>query len=296
MLPTVLPSLLALAVLRTAPVVVPTATVCQDVLRIELSQTRGASQAICVSPGLLTGFVFDASVVVELEEESRFGEVIRGRTSISLMPPADGVVGDRLRLTARFLDGASITFVLVVHSGQATRQVEVYQDKRSRESYQHEIAQVRAKNQQLQQELEQLRAECGEPSSLWRLLVSNSIPAKGIQSQSLLAEGHRDLKTSLRVVRGDTYRTTRRVAMVVHLSNFSTEPWEVVEASLVDAKGNELKRTLLWLEGGAIPPNTEVRLVLEFEAEGEAAQGDFTLILRENGPRLVTLRNVVFPL
>lgn len=280
MLPTVLPSLLALAVLRTVPVMAPTATVCQDVLRVELSQTRGASREICVSPGLLTGFVFDTSVVVDLEEENRFGEVIRGRTSISLMPPADGVAGDRLRLIARFPDGTSIAFVLVVHSGQATRQVEVYQDKRPRASYQHELAQVRARNQQLQQALEQLRAECGEPSSLWRLLLSDSMPRTGIQARVLSSVRLEDSKKSLNVSVGHTYRTNKRVAVEVRLENASTEPRTVVETSLVDAKGNELKRTLLWPEGGVLPPQKRSRLVLEFEAEGEVPQGDFILMLR----------------
>ena len=290
-----LPSLLALAVLQAAPVVVPTATVCQDVLRVELSRVSGASREICVSPGLLTGFVFDASVVVDLEEESRFGEVIRGRTSISLMPPGDGVAGDRLRLTARYLDGASITFVLVVQPGQATRQVEVYQDKRTRESYQYELAQAQAKNQQLQQALEQLRTECGEPSSLRRLIVSDSIDRKGIRAQAF--EGVRGYsENSLSVNMGGTYRTTNRVAVEVLLLNkSSTEPWTVVDASLVDAKGNELKRTLLWQEGGAIPPEESGLLVLEFVVAKEALQGDFTLTLRENGPRSITLQKVPIP-
>jgi uncharacterized protein (TIGR02268 family) len=295
MLPTVLPSLLALAVLRAVPVVVPTATACQDVLRVELSRTLGASQEICVSPGLLTGFVFDTSVVVDLEAESRFGEVIRGRTSISLMPPADGVAGERLRLTARFPDGTSITFVLVVHSGQATRQVEVYQDQRTRESYQHELAQARARNQQLQQALEQLRAECGEPGSLWRFLVSGAMPRKGIPSEMLPLERVEDSKKSLFSVGGHTYRTTDRVAVDVHLFNFSTEPWTVVEASLVDAKGNELRRLLLWQEGGAIPPEQQGRLVLEFEMNRNASRENFTLMLRENGPRAMTFRKVTLP-
>jgi uncharacterized protein (TIGR02268 family) len=295
MLPTVLPSLLALAVLRAVPVVVPTATACQDVLRVELPQTLGASQEVCVSPGLLTGFVFDTSVVVDLESESRFGEVIRGRTSLSLMPPADGVAGERLRLTVRFPDGTSITFVLVVHSGQATRQVEVYQDKRTRESYQHELAQARARNQQLQQALEQLRAECGEPGSLWRLLGSGSMPRDGIPSEPLPVGSVEDSKKSLSSVYGQTYRTSNRVAMDVRLSNSSTEPWTVVEASLVDAKGNELRRTVLWHEGGAIPPGMEGRLVLEFEMNKDSSREDFTLILRENGPRAMTLRKVTLP-
>ena len=295
MLPTVLTSLLALAVLQAVPVLVPSATACQDVLRVELSQTLGASQEICVSPGLLTGFVFDTSVVVDLEAESRFGEVIRGRTSISLMPPADGVAGERLRLTARFPDGASITFVLVVHAGRATRQVEVYQDKRTRESYQHELDQARAKNQQLQQALEQLRAECGEPRSLRRLLVSGTMPSKGIQSESLPEKGLEDSKKSLFSLGGHTYRTTDRVAVDVSLFNSSTEPWTVVEASLVDAKGNELRRLLLWQEGGAIPPEQRGRLVLEFQMTRGASREDFTLMLRENGPRVMTLRKVTLP-
>ncbi len=131
------PAILVLAILRGSPVVQSTAAACLEVQRVELSRAHGGSREICVSPGLLTGLVFDASVVVDLEEEIRFTEVSRGHTSISLIPPGDSVEGERLRLTARFRDGTSVTFMLVVHTGQATRQVEVYRDGRARESFEH---------------------------------------------------------------------------------------------------------------------------------------------------------------
>jgi uncharacterized protein (TIGR02268 family) len=269
--------------------------------RIELSLAPNTSREICISPGLLTGFVFDAPVVVDLEEEIRFAEVTHGRTSINFLPPGDGVIGERLRLTARFLDGTSVTFVLVIHSGQASRQIEVYRDKRTKESYQHEVAQAHAKNQQLQQELErfrrqleQLREECGEPSSMRRLIASRSMSQAGIRAKELTREFIGYSEGPLSVIRGITYRSDDRIAVEVWLLNLSMTPWIAVAASLVDAKGNELKGMQIWLEGGVIPPKESRLVVLEVEA-GQNPQGDVTLVLRENGPRAITIPKVAVP-
>jgi uncharacterized protein (TIGR02268 family) len=142
-------TLLVLALLQDSPLTPPSAGAdCQEVQRLELSLELGRSWEICVSPGLLTGFVIDSIARVDVEDELRFAEVMRGRTSISLMPPRDMRPGERLRLTARLTQGElsdSITFVLVAHEGQATRQVEVYRDERTREAFLNEVAQEHAK-------------------------------------------------------------------------------------------------------------------------------------------------------
>jgi uncharacterized protein (TIGR02268 family) len=298
----VLSPLLVLALLHTTPDAPSAGAVCQDVQRIELSLTHGAAQEICVSSGLFTGFVFDARVMVDLEDEVRFAEVTRGNTSVSLMPPGDAVEGERFRLLARFPDGASVTFLLVVHRGRATRQVEVYRDRRTLESYQHEVAQEQARNQQLQEEnaslrqrLEQLRTEYGDPRGLRRLIVSNSLSKAGIRALELTQEVIGHTEGTLSVMRGVAYRSEDRVAIEVSLANEGTEPWSASVATLVDAKGEALTGIRLWLEGDSIPPGASRRVVVEADAKPGEHEGEVTLMLREDGPRSITIPGVALP-
>jgi uncharacterized protein (TIGR02268 family) len=299
---TVLPSLLFLAVLQSVPVVQPTAAACQDVQRIELSLVRGASQEICVSPGLLTGFVFDSRVTVDLEQEFRFAEVIRGTTSFSVMPPGDGLAGERLRLTAHFSDGASVTFVLVFHSGLATRQVEVYRDKRTRESFQHEVTQAEARIQQLkrttellQHQLEQLRAECGDPRGLRRLIASSALDKGGLQAMAFSLKLIDQVKGALSLSHGVAYRSINRVALEVWVTNSSTEPWTISAASLVDAKGNSLKGIQFWQDSAFIPPGITRLVVVEADGGPELARREVTLSLQGAGAHGITLSKVALP-
>jgi uncharacterized protein (TIGR02268 family) len=293
-----------LALLQGSPVVVhpPATAACQGVRRIELSQGPG-TQEICVSPGLLTGFVFDAPVEVELQDEVRFAEVTRSRsrTSIGLMPPKDMVPGERLRLSARYEGGVSVSFVLVHHSGQATHQVEVYRDQRTRESLLHEVEQEHAKNQQLQGELEQLRyqfeqfrAECGDPSGLRRLIVSGTMSLNGIRIRQFSNELVGNSESSLSVTRGATYRSNDRVAVEVWLRNSGSEPWTARRAALVDDRGKELPGMRLW-QASAIPPEESRMVVVEADAKQGEPRGDVTLVLQEDGPRSITLQGVAVP-
>jgi uncharacterized protein (TIGR02268 family) len=295
-------SILVLALLQDPSVAVHqrAAAVCQDVQRIELPFKPGP-QEVCVSPGLLTGFIFDAPVVVELQDEVRFTEITRSRTSIGLMPPDDMVPGERLRLTARYGDGVSISFVLVAHSGQATHQVEVYRDKRTRESLLHEVAQEHAKNQQLQIELgrlqhqlEQLRTECGDPGGLRRLIASGAMHPDGIPASPFRTGLIGYTEGSLSVIKGSSYRSGYRIAVEVWLLNSGTEPWTATGASLVDARGKELHGMRLWQEA-AIPPKGSRMVVVEVDAKRGEPRGDVTLMLREDGPRSITIPGVAVP-
>jgi len=298
-------SLLVLALLQASPLPPSSAGAgCQEVKRIELSRERGTSREICVSPGLLTGFVFDSMASVDLQDEVRFAEVTRGRTAISVMPPGDMEPGERLRLTARFTEGVSdsITFVLVAHAGQATRQVEVYRDKRTRESFQHEIAQAEArirqleqKNELLQHQLEQLRAECGDPRGLRRLIASKSINAKGIRASDIALAILQRVEGALSVVQGRIYRSNNRVTLEVWLHNPSEEPWTLSAVSLVDAKGNSLTGIQFWQDGAFIAPLDTRLVVVEADVVSETELGEVTLSLREAGPRGVTLAKVAVP-
>jgi uncharacterized protein (TIGR02268 family) len=298
------PSLLILAILQGSPVAQPPTANCQDMQHVELSLVRGTSRAeeICVSPGLLTGFVFDASAKVDLEDEIRFAEVTHSRTSFSIMPPGDGVEGERFRLTARFEDGASVTFVLVLHSGQGTRQVQVYRDKRTRESFQYEVAQERAKNQQhlreierLRHQLEQLRVEGGDLSWLRRLIVSNWMGRNGIRALDITSKLRASTEGPLTALQGTAYRADSRVAIDVWIRNSSETPWSATLVSLVDERGKELPGIRLWQADGGIPPNTSQRLVVEADIDAQTPLGEVTLHLREDGPRTISLLQVAFP-
>ncbi|WP_257449524.1 DUF2381 family protein [Archangium lipolyticum] len=298
-------SILLMALLQSAPVVqpAPTAPICQNVQRIELSLTPGTYE-ICVSPGLLTGFVFDAPVVVDLQDEVRFMEVTRSRTSISIIPPVDMTPGERLRLTALFGDGSvqgRVTFILVGHSGRAAHQVEVYRDKRSRESFLHEVEQERARNQQLRNELErlqhrfeQLGIECGDPGGMRRLIASRAMTNNGISAQEFIKELSGYTESGLSVVRGVSYRSNYRVAVEVWLGNSSPEPWMAADAALVDASGMKLKGIRLWQES-AIPATESRLVVVEADVGRKVPLGDITVVLRENGPRSISIPKVAVP-
>jgi uncharacterized protein (TIGR02268 family) len=241
---------------------------------------------------------------VDLQDELRFAEVTRGRTAISVMPPGDMEPGERLRLTARFTEGGSdsITFVLVAHAGQATRQVEVYRDQRTRESFQHEVNQERARNQRLQEQLEQLqrelvllRTECDEPQGLRRLIVSESMLGTGVAARQFAVDkANAQNQGPLVANEGSSYRSKKRVAVAVVLMNQSSEPWTAHEALLMDAQGKEWKAVRLW-QAVAIAPKAEGLVVVEVNAEAKELQGEVTVILREAGPRGLSIPKVPIP-
>lgn len=304
MLPATPLSLLVLALLQGSPLPQPSAAAeCQEVQRIELSLAPGASHEICVSQGLLTAFVFESPIVVDLQDEPRFAEVTRGRISIGLIPPGDMAPGERLRLTVGFADGSSsdtITFMLVAHAGQATRQVEVYRDKRTRESLLQEVTQERAKNARLQEHLEQLqhqfellRADCDDPGGLRRLIVSKTMRGGGILAQAF-NEKLKNSEDALMVERGTSYHAASLVAVEMVLRNSSSEPWIAEEASLVDAKGKEWRAVRLW-QAAPILPRESRQVVVEVETSLGEPRGDVTVVLRGSGARGISIPGVTIP-
>ena len=305
MLPYAPAFLLVLSLLPGSPFVEPLpAAVCEDVRRIELSRSpTNGEREICVSPGLMTGLLFDAPVSVELQDEVRFVEVTRGRSGVSFVPPRDLTEGDRLRLTARFMDGASlqeaIALTLVAHSGRATHQVEIYRDRRTRESFQQEVAQERAKHQQLSEEnqrlrgeLERMRTRFEQAVGLRGVIMSGAMGPKGVAARPLtgldvLAE--RDLL----VTRGFCYRSDGRAAAAVWVSNSGTEPWTVVGASL--SVNGEPMKGVVW-QGETIAPGETGLVVVEIVgAEDALLRGEATLSLWEAGPRVIHIPQVTFP-
>ncbi len=265
--------------------------------RIELASTPATTGLrVCVSPGIVTNFVFDVRADVELQDEVRFMEVTRGHTTFGFLPPRDMMPGERLRLTARLGVGEAkdfATFTLVAHSGQATHQVEVYRNQRSRDSYEHEVVQERAKVQRLREQLEQLRNRLALSGELRELIAGKAVTFRGIQGQNI-----NNLSSSpegiLSVARVTSYRTDDSVATELWLRNLSPETWTLAQASLVDAAGNELKGMRLWQEM-PLGPGAYGNIIVEMSAKREALHGKFTLVLGDEAGRVVRVAGVSFP-
>ncbi|MCY1075324.1 DUF2381 family protein [Archangium lansingense] len=297
-MPTTASASLVALLLHGSPVSAPpAATPCEDIQRIELSLSLGeVAHEVCVRPGILTGFTFDAPVVVELQDEVRFAEVMRGRSGISFVPPPDMAPGERLRLTARWGgDGPSrqsVTFSLVAHSGRATHQVEVFRDQRSREALLQENAQERAANQQLREQVQHLQVQLAQSGGLTGLLLSGALGHRGIPTRQLRpgldeqdpVEG---LSFSLLV----TYRSLLTVAAEVWVLNSGSEPWIPEGASLVSPTGDALEGVRVG-QGEPIPPQQRQRVLLE--APG-APSGEVTLRLWGADGRTLTIPKVTFP-
>jgi uncharacterized protein (TIGR02268 family) len=297
--PSAPPSLLALMLLRGALVAEPPAVgACEEVQRFELALAPTTmAREICVGPGLMTSLRFDAPAIVELQDEVRFEEVVRARRLLTLLPPPDMNPGERLRLTVRFegdMSSSGIPFVLVAHPGQATHQVEVYRDPRTRESFQQEVLQAHARNEQLREELARTRALLRQSGGLRGLIAEKLVGLKGVQAQVLRVGMSRPSGGDLSLVSGNTYRGSRSVAVEVVLKNTGTEPWTVAGAALVDAQGEELQG--VWFrQEEAIPSNESKPVIVEADATNWQALGDLSLKLWDAGGRAIAIPEVRFP-
>ncbi|WP_158501888.1 DUF2381 family protein [Vitiosangium sp. GDMCC 1.1324] len=283
----------------------PTVAACADKQRIELSLGSTATYEVCVGAGLMTVLRFDAPItLVELQDEVRFEEVVRGRHLLTLLSPPDMVPGERIRLTVRFASGVtqqSATFVLVAYRGQATNQVEVFRDKRTRESFLQEIDQERAKrlalheeNQQLRGEVEQLRRQLDQSVGLMGLYIGGALDLKGIGSKPLTWKKIRPVGGILPMSIGTSYRYKDSVAVKVQLTNFSAEPWTAVGASLTAAKGEKMEGVRFY-QDKPIPPNEMGPVFVEVRVKPGEPRGEVTLNLWEDGPRTIIIPSVTFP-
>ncbi|HYO70607.1 MAG TPA: DUF2381 family protein [Archangium sp.] len=289
---------LVLVLLQAPAEPVPPATGCTDVQRHDLSLASAADVEVCVSPGLSTSFRFDIPAEVDVQDDVRFEELLRSRRLLTLVPPPDMTPGERIRLTVRFEEGParqSATFVLVGHRGRAAQQVEVYHDRRTRESYLQERDQERAKSQRLREQVQQLRALLNQSSGLMGLLRSSALGDAGIpalESRQLLNGQHSDDALSLtRVV---TYRSNNSVAVEMWLKNSGVETWSVAGASLVNATGERLEGVRFG-QVGPIPPGEPVRVFVEADAASGIPRGEVTLRLWSEDGRVITLPKVTFP-
>lgn len=283
----------------------PIAAACKELQRVELALAPATTGwEVCVSPGLMTNFVFDAPVQAELQDEVRFLEVAKGRSTLSLLPPPDLMPGERLRLTAHLGNGANqqrVTFSLVAHLGQATHQVEVYRDQRSRESLWQELAQEQAENRQLRDEREQMRAQIEQLQSkleqsggIRDLLAHRALSLHGIQYGEFSRKEFIRSEGILTYEWGFGYRSDKSIAAELGLKNLSPEPWTAVVGSLVDAQGNEVGRVKLRQET-PIAPNSEGSVIVEVDALRTEGLGELTLSLKDESSRGITIPGLTFP-
>ncbi|ATB32563.1 DUF2381 family protein [Melittangium boletus] len=279
---------------------------CTEMQHIELSRMSDKPTEVCVSPHLLTGFSFDAPVSVEVQDEIRFEEVARGRTSIHVLPPKDLTAGERLRLSVTYLEGKSqetFFLVLVGSSGRSTRQVEVFRDQRTRESLEIEIKLERTKNQKLQDELVQLRREfkqlqtsTQDPRRLTRLISSNSMFIEGIRTQRVKLTGLKTQPGEISSQRVASYRSRHRFAIEVALESLHPQPWLVVTVEAWDENGQRAEFASIWQAAPLQMKETQV-IVVEAEMEETSTwpKGTITLRLREEGPRDIIVSNIPCP-
>ena len=186
MLPVIVPLFLLLASPAAGLGGSPLGAPCEDTERFELRRATGLTREICVSPGTMTGMLFDTNVVVDIQDEGRFVEVTRGRNGVSFVPPADMLPGERLRITATVQDGdthQSVTFALVAQVGRATHQVNIYHDPRTWQSLRDEVDSALLRISQQQKENDALREEL----SIMKAELADSLGLRGAYASGYLA-------------------------------------------------------------------------------------------------------------
>jgi uncharacterized protein (TIGR02268 family) len=287
--------LVMLALLQDAAV--PLAQECEAHRRLELSRVESTRQLeVCVGAARVTSFLFDAPVVVDLQDETRFGEVTRGRTSIHVMPSGEMLPGERLRLTAHLGTGEAredVTLTLVVHADRSTHQVDVYRDPRSRESLREELLRERTTRLALEEEFEQLRVSARQAGSMLTLVASGALRLKGIRVSEEIEWPVGYEENQLFITRCIRYRSATSVAAEVWLRNLGAQPWTMVGASLTNPGGP--LRDVRWREE-PIAPNTVGHIVVEaaMGSERQPPEG-VTLSLWEQGTRVIHIPEVTFP-
>lgn len=267
-------------------------------------EPEGRVYEVCISPGLATLIVFFSAELkrehLTLEGADRFTVVEAGRRSISLLPSENVVPGERLKLTARFADGespASISFVLVVHPARATRQVEVFRQKRTLASYQQAEKEKALHLQQCREETVRLRSEGGGPRGLTGLLAMKRLDKNGVTAKNVMKGVSLHPASALGLKDAISYRANRLVAVEVSLeAPAGALPWTAAGAELVGPGRRTLRVLPLWQSQPIDPSVIDGRVVIEAEATEQETRGSFRLKLwNEDGTRSVIVSGVTFP-
>jgi len=303
-------ALLALAFLAGAaqaaePSAVPR---CAATSRIDLTaDATGQASEVCVRPDETTTFVFDASITagaVEFQPEGRLADWAPGKEGLSLhvIPRADYLPGERVRVTVRFADGAapaSATFWLVGHAAKGTRRVGVFRQPRPADVLQREKDEAQAEARQCQEDKARLLAERKEPGGLMGAAWLER-EEKDVESTYILQGLKQHPANALRTKGAKSYSQPKgkthpgSMAVRLRLANPGAEPWTAAGAVLKDSTGAEVELSA-W-QALPIAPGALGFLVVGAEREPGQLSCPCTLKLWEaEGPRTVTLGNVTFP-
>jgi uncharacterized protein (TIGR02268 family) len=264
------------------------------------------SPEVCASADETTTFVFDSRVAVgavEFQPVGRLAHWALGEDGLSLyvIPKADYLPGERVRVTVRFADGAvpaTASFWLVGHASRGTRRVEVFRQPRPPDVIKKERDEAQAEARQCQEDKARLLAEREEPGGLMGAVWLEGAGSVAFKSLDLLREQQANA-LGLEMAWSYSYTPTGEsrpasAAVRLSLSNPGAEPWTLAGAALLDSTGEEVELTR-WQQA-PIPANGAGAVVVGIKGERAQLGCPCTLKMWEaQGPRTVTLGNVTFP-
>ena len=268
------------------------------------ADSTGHQPEVRISLDRATTLLFNAPLLpggVTVEDERRVALAVNEARSLVTLLLSDAPPPDKpLSLTVRFADGAvpeSITFRLVPHP-DAERQVQVYRQPRSADSYKQEADQERERAEQCEAELTRTQADQPRPEGLVGLFDIQVVGrGQGLQEKTLTGSVTQRPGEPLRVNDAFSYRAgkARRVVVELYVENMGHQPWTLEGAELRNTQGTRLNVLRVW-PSQPISPGDRLQLVVEVEATEKQSRGTFLLELREaGGAGPVTVRGVTFP-
>jgi uncharacterized protein (TIGR02268 family) len=290
--------LLALCLFSTSFLARAQPAPCQTQVRhIELKPGSMTPAEICISPNLSTTVLFDRKLAPEavvLEGRDRFERVSVTEDLLVLVPSERLAPGERLRLEVRFAGGApagSAGFVLVVHRGQAERQVEVSLASPSATRCQQEV-------QLKEEELQQCRAQRAASSpTLVGLLATRLMNHRGVSAKALEMQGLTAASTDGLGVAGVTlYHSAKRIAVELEVENSDHVRAWVPEGAALRSRPDEVLEAISVMQVRPLAPGTSASIWVELELSQEAAPKSYSLEMWDAGrARILTLHGLKLP-
>ena len=268
------------------------------------ADSAGPQPEVRITPGRATTLVFNAPLLpggVQVEDEHLVTLAVNESRSLVTLLPSDSPPPDKpLSLMVRFADGAvpeRVTFRLVPHPG-AERQVRVYRQPRSADSYKQEAGQERERAERCEAELARTQAEQSHPEGLVGLFDAELVGrGQGLQEKTLTGSITQHPGEPLRVTNSFSYLAEKAERVVVELwvEHTGHQPWTLEGAELMNTAGTRLRVLRVW-PAQTISPGDNRQLVVEAKATLAQSRGTFLLELREaGGANTVTVRGVTFP-
>lgn len=268
------------------------------------ADSTGQQPEIRITPGRATTLVFNAPLLpgeVQVEDERLVALAVNEVRSLVTLLPSDSPLPDKpLSLTVRFADGAvpeRVTFRLVPHP-RSERQVRVYRQPRSVDSYKQEAEQERERAERCEAELARTQAEQPHAEGLVGPFGAGLVGrGQGLQEKSLDRTITQRPGEPLRVTDAFSYRAglAERVVVELRVEHTGHQPWTLEGTELRNTQGTRLNVLRVW-PSQPISPGDIRQLVVEAEATKEQSRGTFLLELREaGGAGPVTVRGVTFP-